>query len=245
MYAEKYFKLVLKQLEEAIEREKEHIRKAAEKIVEVCCSGNAVYFFGSAHAGILSEEAFYRAGGLAIINPIFAPGLTCQVMPITLSTQIERTPGYGCNIADYYGIKEGDLVFVHSVAGRIPVCIDMAVRSRELGAFVVGIVSMEFAKKSPPIHQSGKLLNDVCDMVIDDGAYFGDAVVEIEGFSQKVAPTSTVLGAALVNSIVAEAAGIFKDKGMILPVLMSANIDEGLEYNRKVFATYKNCIKYL
>ena len=38
---------------------------------------------------------------------------------------------------------------------------------------------------------------DVADYVLDNCGVVGDAVVELEGFSQRVAATSTVVGAAL------------------------------------------------
>ncbi len=47
---------------------------------------------------------------------------------------------------------------------------------------------------------------DVVDIVIDTGAPIGDAVMDIEGLDHRVGAESTVLGAALIQALVAETA---------------------------------------
>ncbi|MCL2814986.1 MAG: hypothetical protein FWD23_10335, partial [Oscillospiraceae bacterium] len=69
--------------------------------------------------------------------------------------------------------------------------------------------------------------------------------LEIEGFEQKTSPTSTIAGAAVINAVTAEAAGIFLETGQIPPVFMSANLDGGDEKNAALMRKYKNKIKYL
>ena len=63
-----------------------------------------IYVFGARHAGIIAEEMFYRAGGLMPVAPIFGPGLSPQVEPITLGTDLERLAGYGRLLLDASGI---------------------------------------------------------------------------------------------------------------------------------------------
>ena len=46
------------------------------------------------HAGILADETFYRAGGLACVSPIRIRGLLTTVRPITATTERERRDGY-------------------------------------------------------------------------------------------------------------------------------------------------------
>jgi len=236
--------LILKRL---FDEQSENMVKAAEKIVETVISGdeNMIYIFGCTHAGIIAQEAFYRTGGLAVINPIFPPGLTCDIAPSTLTSKIERLDGYGAVIADEYNIKKGDLLIIHSVSGRNSVPVDMAVRAKEKGAYVIAITSLEYSKASKSRSKSGKNLYEVSDLVIDNCGEIGDAVVDIAGFEQKTSPTSTVTGAAIINSITAEAAGIFMEKGIAPPVFISANIDGGDEKNAVLMQKYKNRIKYL
>ena len=46
---------------------------------------------------------------------------------------------------------------------------------------------------------------EVADVVIDNGGVVGDAAIDIEGFEVRVAPTSTLVGAAILNAMTAEA----------------------------------------
>lgn len=245
MYVEKYFSEVGKVLDEALATQKEKMEAAAAKLVETVAASGRIFFFGCTHAGILAQEAFYRTGGLVVVNPIFPPGLTCDVVPITLTSQMERIDDYGAKAADAAGISKGDMVFIHSVSGRNAVPVDMAIRAREVGAYVVAITSIQYSEASSPRAKCGKRLFEVADIVIDNCGTFGDALVQVGDFPQKVAPSSTVVGAAIVNAIVAESVYLFMEKGIEPPVFMSANIDGGDAYNAKTMARYKDQITYM
>ena len=75
MYANKYFSELNKVLNKIQSTQLENIKSAANMIVEASLNGSNIYAFGCNHAGLLAQELFYRSGGLAIINPILAPGL--------------------------------------------------------------------------------------------------------------------------------------------------------------------------
>ena len=70
-------------------------------------------------------------------------------------------------------------------------------------------------------------LHELADVVIDNGGVVGDAAIDITGFSKRVAPTSTVMGAAILNSIVAEAVEILVDRGIEPEVFLSSNTAGG------------------
>ena len=71
------------------------IEQAAQAIAQAIQADHLVYIFGATHAGILAQEMFYRAGGLVPVNPILPPGLTTDVRPVTLTSRLERLPGFG------------------------------------------------------------------------------------------------------------------------------------------------------
>ncbi|GAK13213.1 hypothetical protein JCM19039_3042 [Geomicrobium sp. JCM 19039] len=85
---------------------------------EAANKGRSLFLFGASHAGIVTEDAFYRAGGLALFNPLFSPALMLNVEPITLTSKLERLEGYGQIILESKPVKAGDVVFIHSVSGR-------------------------------------------------------------------------------------------------------------------------------
>ena len=245
-YITQYYEKISGILKRLFEEQSDNMKKAAEKIVDTAASPEGmIYIFGCTHAGIIAQEAFYRTGGLAIINPIFPPGLMCDIVPSTLTSKLERVDGYGAIIADEYNIKKGDLLIIHSVSGRNAVPVDMAIRAREIGAYVIAITSLEYSRASKPRSKSGMNLYETADLVIDNCGETGDAAIKIEGFEQKTSPTSTVTGAAVINAVTAQAAGLFMERGITPPVFISANIDGGDEKNAVLMQKYKNRIKYL
>jgi uncharacterized phosphosugar-binding protein len=81
--------------------------------------------------------------------------------------------------------------------------------------------------------------------VIDNGAPYGDAAVEIAGFPQKVGPLSTITGCAIVNAIMAETVEKLIGRGITPPVFVSANLDGGDEHNARLLAENRHRIHYL
>lgn len=244
-YTDKYLDTVIAQLERIRSEQKDNIIAAAKKVVAAVTAGSRIFFFGCTHAGILSQEAFYRTGGLAVINPIFPPGLTCEVKPVTLTSALERQEGYGKLIADAAGLQKGDLLFIHSVSGRNSVPVELACEASARGVFTIAITNMEYSSKSKSRHSNGKRLFEAADLVIDNCGIFGDASIQVDGFPGYVAPTSTVTGAAVVNAVCAESIPLFLEAGIDPPVFMSANIDGGDAYNAAILEKYKDKITYM
>jgi len=244
MYTQKYIQILIGLLNRLEAEQSENIKAAAKLVVETAIRGRKIFIFGCTHAGILAQEAFYRTGGLAIINPILPPGLTCDVEPITLTTALERNSQYGRIVLNSTDIGTGDLLFIHSVSGRNGVTVEMAIAAKEKQINTVCITNLEYSKASDSRHESGKLLYEVCDLVIDNCGCFGDSALDVEGFAGKVSPTSTVTGAAIINAICAESTALFIERGVNPPIFMSANIDGGDAYNAEIMEKYKEQIKY-
>ena len=156
-----YIEKIVKLINEVETHESENILEAASKICKATLDNRSIYIFGASHAGILSQEAFYRAGGLININPIFAPEVSVDRSPITLTSKMERLVGYGETIAESVGFKEGDILIVHSVSGRNPVTIEMANTAKLRGVTVIGITNMSYSRKVTSRHPSGKKMYDL------------------------------------------------------------------------------------
>lgn len=244
-YTREYIKRLIGLLGELRDKENGKIKYAAHQVVDTVLKGGRCYVFGCTHAGILAQEAFYRTGGLAIMNPILPPGLTCDVRPVTATSALERDERYGTIVFEASGMKRGDLLFISSVSGRNGVPVQLALEACKAGVFTIAITSIAYSSAETSRHSCGKRLFEVCDYVIDNHARIGDAELEIEGFAGRVSPTSTVTGAAIINAICAEAAALFVRCGIEPPVFMSANVDGGDEYNAKVLEKYREFIKYL
>ncbi|SES88180.1 sugar isomerase domain-containing protein [Anaerobranca gottschalkii] len=244
-YTKLYFNKIAEILEDVERTQGEKIYKAALKVAETFEQGKSTFVFGCSHAGIIAEELFYRTGGLAIINPIFNPTLMLNTRPVTLTTKIERIVGFGKVILESSPINKGDVLIIHSVSGRNNVPVEMAIEAKERGIYVIAITNLSYSTNVSSRDESNKKLYEVADLVIDNCGVYEDSIVEIEGLSQKVGPTSTIIGAAIGHSIVIETANILLEKGIQPPIFHSANIDGGDEFNKKILEKHKNLIHYL
>ena len=244
MNGKDYIDIVTKTVDRAYNEQGEAIRKASEELAKTVERKDNVFVFGCSHAGIIAEEVFYRTGGLAVLNPIFFPAMMLNTRPITMTSALERVSGIGKIIIEQNKLKKGDLLILHSVSGRNTVPVDMALLAREKGIITICITNLAYSKSVTSRHPSGKHLYEVCDIVIDNMGEAGDAAVSIEGLPEKMGPTSTVVGTALINAIVIDAVNKMISDGIVPPVLMSANLDGGDEHNAKIFEEYKDNIFY-
>lgn len=240
-----YIKIVNETVEKAWNGQREKLSVASRAISDAIIGKNNVFVFGCSHAGIIAEEVFYRTGGLAVINPIFYPDMMLNTRPITKTSATERIPGLGKEILDGTLTKEGDVIVIHSVSGRNNVPVDMALSAKEKGMTVICITNISYSSAVTSRHPSGKRLFEVSDIVIDNMGEVGDAAVTIEGLPERIGPTSTAVGAALINGIIIDAVNNMIKAGIVPPVFMSANLDGGDEHNARIFEEYKENIFYM
>jgi uncharacterized phosphosugar-binding protein len=239
-----YFDKAKEKLALVEETQKESLQKAAEKVAEVIQNGGIVQLFGCGHSHILTEEVFYRAGGLVPIKPILVEPLMLHEGALR-SSQLERQNDLAAEFLKEQDIRPEDLVFVLSTSGRNPVPVDVAQEAKSQGAFVVGITSLEYSQSQPSRHKSGKHLYNSVDLVIDNHSTKGDASLSYEKVAVPFAPTSTVVGAVILNAIFAEAIKIMADKGFEPPIFLSGNIDGADEHNNKLVEQYRGRISLL
>jgi uncharacterized phosphosugar-binding protein len=240
-----YLDAVIQLLQEVRETQSEAIEEAAQVIAQAIQADHLVYVFGAGHAGILAQELFYRAGGLVPISPILPPGLTTDVRPITLTSRLERLPDFGRQVIAETPIEKGDVLIVHSVSGRNAAAVEVALGGKQRGAFVIAVTSLEYSRSVQPRKPGMERLFEVADLILDNRAPIGDALVEVPGMQQRVAPSSTVTGAAILNSVVARAVGLIHEESGDAPVFMSANLDGGDEFNQRWLEHYRGRLTYL
>ena len=85
-----YFEKIQEQLQKIEASEKENMAQAARKVAEAIKQGSIVHLFGCGHSHILTEEVFFRAGGLVPINPILIEPLMLHEGAVQ-SSQLERS----------------------------------------------------------------------------------------------------------------------------------------------------------
>ncbi|WP_440894721.1 sugar isomerase domain-containing protein [Amphibacillus sp. Q70] len=241
----KYFDEICSRLKIVEEAEQENIISATQAITEAILAKQSIFAFGASHAGILTQELFYRAGGLMNINPIFGNEVSPDVEPISRTSEMERLVGYGTILANKTPFANGDLLILHSVSGRNPVTIELAMTAKKKGVKIIGITNLTYSKKVDSRHPDGHNMYYYCDIVIDNHGDVGDAMIEIEGIDQKVAPSSTVIGATILNTIVSEVVKSLVEAGVERPpIFHSANLDDGDQLNKTLLEQYKDTIHY-
>ena len=158
---------------------------------------------------------------------------------------MERVAGLGRELLAHSPAKVGDVLILASTSGRNAVVIDMALLAREKGIKTIAITSFAYGDGVSSRHPSGKKLAELANIVLDNGAPYGDATVEVPGFPQKVGPLSSVTGCALADALVVETVELLVQRGMTPPVFMSANLDGGDAFNAEQLRIHRDRIHYL
>lgn len=212
------------------------IDAAATLICDALAAGRTLHAFGSGHSHMLAEELYYRAGGLVRVKPILFEGLMLHASA-PLSTTLERLPGLAAAILADHPMSPGDALIICSNSGGNAVTRELAGLAREAGIRTVAITSLRHATSAAARDQGGPRLHQLVEVAIDNGGVTGDAAVEIEGLATRVAPTSTVAGAAILNALVAEAAERLVRRGVAPEVFSSSNVAGGDAHNQQLLRT--------
>lgn len=235
----------IKELMDIIEKEElTPMKYGAQKVAESIQHDGIIQLFGCGHSHLLTEEVFYRAGGLVPIKPIFHEPLMLHEGAVR-SSQLERKNHYAASFLKEQDIGENDVVFVFSTSGRNPVPIDVALFAKQQGAYVIGITSLAYSRSQSSRHQSGKHLYDVVDLVIDNHSAPGDAALSHERVQVPFTSTSTVIGAIILNSIFSEAIKIMAENGFEPPVFLSGNMNGADDHNHALVKKYERRIPLL
>lgn len=99
-----YFKRVQERLELVENHEGSAMLTAAEKVAQAIQAGGIIQLFGCGHSHLLTEEVFYRAGGLVPVKAIFVEPLMLHEGAVQ-SSQLERKNDYAAGF-----LKEQDSV---------------------------------------------------------------------------------------------------------------------------------------
>ena len=110
---------------------------------------------------------------------------------------------------------------------------------------MIALTSLRHSSSVTSRSPRGLRLFETADLVLDNCGCPGDSSLEIKGVPEKVAPTSTAVGAAMVNAMMARAVELVTEAGGVAPIFMSANLDGGDEHNKKMLAKYKDHIFYM
>jgi uncharacterized phosphosugar-binding protein len=239
MLNDAYLREVQRMLAEVAATQGGPISQAADLIAASIADGGVVHLFGCGHSQMLTEEVFYRAGGLACVNPILDAGLALSG-GAAKSSQLERMEGYGLVALCQQDLRAGEVMVVISTSGRNPVPVDVALEARRRGLKVVALTSVAYSRAAKSRHSSGQVLCDVADVVIDTCGVPGDAVLDLPGVAVKFSPVSTVIGAAVLNAVMARVVELLVERGVEPPIFLSGNLDGADARNIALVEKYRS-----
>lgn len=245
-YSKEYVNQVKILLDRIVVEDSDELTKAATLLADAIEGDGRIFSWGSTHSSTTMQDIYVRAGGLMVINAIFIPGLEAlQTGPFGITSQIERLHGYAEVVLNYTPIRKGDVLIVVSVSGRNAVPIEMAKVAKERGIKVIAVTGYEYSKSVTPRHPDGKNMYEYADVVLDNKAKAGDAILSAEGCPTKFCPVSGITSTAVLQCLIAETVEILLTRKITPPVFMAQNVDGGEEFNNKMFEKYKDKIFYL
>ena len=230
MLAKEYFDKGFELLQRLQDTQLENIEQAAEVIAQAVADGHTLYIWGGPHSSLPVQDIFWRAGGLALVNPVFTPGLSLEAGPIYLTSFLERTEGAGREFFSQIGAEPGDVIILVSTSGRNAFPIEMAMSAKVTGLQVIGMTSMAYTNAVTSRHSSGKKMYEYCDVVLDNLTIPGDAVLKDDRLPQKVGPTSGWVGCFVLQALMAEVAERLTEKDVVPPIYFALNLDGQEEY---------------
>lgn len=226
-----------------------NIQQAAELMAQAIADDRLIHVYGGGgHTTLVMGEMFFRAGGLANINPIMETGLSVFNQAIKY-LNLERCVNYGSAIMQYYNLQTDDVLIIFHNIGINAATIDAAMQARECGAKIVAVSSSYWQNEMPADHfirhPSGKNLFELADVCIDDYNPVGDAVVNVPGFESPIAPISNLTDFYIAHRLEIETVKKCVERGIEPPVWRSANAPGGDAFNARYLAKYNPRIKSL
>ncbi|MFJ9908691.1 SIS domain-containing protein [Streptomyces sp. NPDC101152] len=243
--ADRFLDAAIDLLRRVREEEADNIAAAGTLLADTVADGGRLFAFGAGHSSLPAQDVVYRAGGLALMNLLAVPGVVgVDVMPATLGSALERVDGLASAVLDTSPLRAGDALVIISLSGRNALPVEMAVNARALGVKVIGLTSVAYASETSSRHASGTYLRDHCDVVLDSKIAIGDATLTLDTVPAPFAPASTVVTSAIMQSVMATAAGALAERGIEPPLLRSGNVDGGHQWNGRVMEEYGDRIFY-
>lgn len=215
------------------------IRECGRLCGKAILQGGLVHMFGSGHSRMALEEMFPRYGSFPGFHPIVELSVTFHNQVVGMNGQrqamfIERTEGLGPVILRNFEFGPHDLMFVVSTSGTGSLVVDVALEAKRLGLPVIALISVAHCGVCEPGHSSGKKLTDIADLVLDNCAVPGDAMVHLEGLRYPVGPGSTIGNTAIINGVKCEVAQVLTEGGQP-PYVLTHSHFVGQEHSKEVF----------
>jgi len=243
--AESYLAAVTAAIDQVARTQTDRVRRAADLMTTSLRAGGVVQAFGAGHSEALAMEIAGRAGGLVPTNRIALRDLVLfggADRAVLDDPFLERDPDVAHRLYALAPVKPDDVFVIASSSGVNGVVVEMARLVKDHGHGLIAVTSLAHSGAVPPRHPSGARLADLADVVLDNGAPYGDAALPLDG-GGAVGAISSVTGAVLAQQVVCEVVARLVAAGETPPIYLSANVPGGDEHNRHLEARYAGRIR--
>lgn len=204
-----------------------------------------VQAFGAGHSEAVAMEIAGRAGGfvptnrLALRDIVLLGGEPASALHDAL---LERDPAVAHRLYELAGVRPSDVFVIASNSGVNGAVVELARLVKEHGHPLIAITSKAHTSNAESRHPSGRKLIDFADVVLDNGAPYGDAVLPLPN-GGAVCAVSSITSALLVQLLVAEITRQLLAGGETPPVYVSANVAGGDVHNKALEERYAGRIR--
>lgn len=202
-------------------------------------AGGVIHAFGTGHSEAFAMELAGRAGGLIPSNKV---ALRDTVLwgdrtssELVADPPLERDPRIAEEVFATVSRESADIFVIASNSGVNGSVVGMALLAQAHGHKVIAVTSLAHTARVTPTHPSGKRLSEIADVVIDNRAPYGDAVLEGE---VPMGAVSSITSAYLAQLLTVGVASALQATGDVAPIFLSANIPGGDAHNRALQARY-------
>ena len=228
MLITKYLKTISSKIDE-IAADTQPIQQAASLCAEALSKGGMLHVFDSGH--MVSSELINRAGGLVAMSQLsFSLSVSNPVKArsdLLLPAESKLSFGYIEHVFDTNQLRPGDVLFVGSVSGKTANVVELALQARAHGLTVIALTAPAYSSKLASEHPSGKHLYEIADLVLDNHAPYGDALLEVEGLDYPICPASGIGAAVTLWAVVAGIVEEMLRRGLEPTVFPSVNRPDG------------------
>ncbi|QYC39561.1 hypothetical protein Nocox_09705 [Nonomuraea coxensis DSM 45129] len=239
-----YVNEVLELARRVAESQAQPVQRAAALLVAALRAGGVVQAFGSGHSEAIAMEIAGRAGGLVPSNRLSPRDLVLHGgrPPGVLTPELERDPAIAHEIYALAPVEPQDVFVLISSSGVNGAVVELARLVKDRGHPLIALTSVAHSTAMTSRHPSGAKVMDLADVVLDNGAPYGDAILDLPGGGSYGA-VSTITSALLAQMVVTEAVDELVALGETPPVYLSANVTGGDEHNKALESRYQGRIR--
>ncbi|MEV1288837.1 SIS domain-containing protein [Micromonospora sp. NPDC049679] len=242
--ADGYLAVVTETVHRVAESQREEVRRAAELITAALRADGVVHAFGTGHSEAFAMEIAGRAGGLVPTNKLALRDVVLYGgdPPTVLGPMLERDPAVAHRLYELAPVQQQDVFVMASNSGVNGAVVELGLLVKERGHPLIVVTSRAHSAQVASRHPSGRKLAELADVVLDNGAPYGDATVPLPG-GGAVGAVSSITAALLAQQIVVEVVRRLVEAGETPPVYLSANIPDGDAHNHALEARYSGRIR--